>query len=55
MKKKTKKTWTKVFLIIATVALVGAVFVPPIYYKVSGIKNKKTSTTADIVIQQEYK
>ena len=55
MKKKTKKVWTKVFLIIATIALVGAVFVPPIYYIVSGIKNKKASTTANIVIEQEYK
>lgn len=55
MKKKTKKVLTKIFLIIATVALVGAVFVPPIYYIVNGIKNKKAQAAANITVEEEYK
>lgn len=55
MKKKTKKIVTKIFLIIAIVALVAAVFVPPIYYIVNGIKSRNSGTNLNVIeAQQEH-
>lgn len=38
MKQKKKKLITKIFMVIALVALVGAAFVPPIYYIITAAK-----------------
>jgi len=54
MKKKTKKIITKIFLIIAILALAAAVFVPAIYYIVAGIKNKNNAGSLNVsAVEQE--